>query len=109
MIFGNKFLINLKKHFGFGEEDGRKKLSGKEMAAKYGYNSPSSITSEITKVLNYIKKDPKMFQKFVDIFELMQEAKHDEDEYDNNDEPIYLSSKIMEEKMYGGNNIDGDE
>ena len=107
--FGPKTMDIFKNHFGFGEEDGRKKLSGKEMAAKYGYNSPSSITSEITKVLNYIKKDPKMFQKFVDIFELMQEAKHDEDEYDNNDEPIYLSSKIMEEKMYGGNNIDGDE
>ena len=69
------------------------------MAKKYGYSSPSSITAEITKVLNFIKKDKKMFQKFVDIFELMQEAKHDDDEYDNDNEPIYLSSKLREDTL----------
>ena len=97
-------------HFGFGQEDGAKKLTGKEMAKKYGYNSPSSITAEITKVLNFIKKDKKMYQKFVDIFELMQEAKHDEDEYSNDDEePVYIRTKIMEERMTGLNNIDGND
>lgn len=107
--FGPKTMDIFMNHFGFGQEDGRKKLSGKEMAAKYGYNSPSSITSEITKVLNYIKKDKKMFAKFVDISELMAEAKHDEDEYENNDEPIYENSKNLINEFNYLNNIDGDE
>lgn len=107
--FGPKTMDIFKNHFGFGLENGEKKLSGKEMAKKYGYSSPSSITAEIAKVINFIKKDKKMFQKFVDIFELMQEAKHDEDEYEDDGEPIYLSTRIMEDKMFGLNNIDGDE
>ena len=104
--FGPKTMDIFKNHFGFGLESGQKKLSGKEMAAKYGYSSPSSITSEITKVINFIKKDKDMYQKFVDISELMAEAKHDEDEDANDNEPIYVSSKIMEQKMYGINNND---
>lgn len=106
--FSEKTMDIFMNHFGFGLKNGEKKKSGKEMAAKYGFSSPSSITTEVAKVLNFIKKDKKMFQKFVDIFELMQEAKHDEDEYDNDDEPIYLSSRIVEERMYGLNNVDGD-
>ena len=78
------------------------------MAKKYGYSSPSSITAEITKVLLFIKKDKAMFKKFQDIFELMQGAKHDEDEYSDDNEPIYINSKIMEDRMYGSNNIDND-
>ena len=49
-----------------------------------------------------------MFAKFQDIFELMQEAKHDEDEYSNDNEPINLTSKILEEKMHNWNSVDGD-
>ena len=98
-----------KNHFGFGLKDKEKRLSGKEMAAKYGFKSPSSITTEIVKVLNFIKKDKKMFQRFRDINELMAEAKHDEDEYSNDNEPINLDSKVYEERMHGKwNNIDGD-
>ena len=78
------------------------------MAEKYGYKSPSSITGEIMKVINFIKKDKKMYDKFVDIFELMKEAKHDEDDYSDDGEPIYVYSKILEERMNGLNNIDGD-
>ena len=101
--FGPKTIDIFKNHFGFGITSGEKKLSGKEMAKKYGYNSPSSITAEITKVINFIKKDKAMFKKFQDIFELMQEAKHDEDEYDNDNEPVYINSKIMEDRMYDSN------
>ena len=50
-----------------------------------------------------------MFQRFQDINELMAEAKHDEDEYSNDNEPINLDSKVYEERMHGNwNNIDGD-
>ena len=101
--FGEKTMDIFYNHFGWG---GRQKLSGKEMAKKYGFKSPSSITAEIMKVINFIKKDKKMYAKFVDIFELMKEAKHDEDEYDNDNEPIYVNSKIMEDRMMGLNNID---
>jgi len=94
-------------HFGLGLKQGEKKLSGKEMAKKYGYSSPSSITAEIYKVLTFIKKNNKIYQKFVDIFELMQEAKHDEDEYDNDNEPIYVTSKLYND-FNELNNIDGD-
>lgn len=97
--FSEQTMDIFKNHFGFDLKDGEKKLSGKEMAKKYGYSSPSSITAEITKVLNFIKKDKKMFQKFVDIFELMQEAKHDDDEYDTDNEPIYLSAKLRDDAL----------
>jgi hypothetical protein len=106
--FGYKTMDIFKNHFGFGLKQGEKNLSGKDMAKKYGYSSPSSITAEITKVLLFIKKDKAMFKKFQDIFELMQEAKHDEDEYSDDNEPIYINSKIMEDRMYGSNNIDND-
>ena len=107
--FGHKTMDIFKNHFGFGLKDKEKRLSGKEMAAKYGFKSPSSITTEIVKVLNFIKKDKKMFQRFCDINELMAEAKHDEDEYSNDNEPINLDSKVYEERMHGNwNNIDGD-
>lgn len=104
--FGEKTMDIFYNHFGWG---GRQKLSGKEMAKKYGFKSPSSITAEIMKVIHFIKKDKLMYSKFVDIFELMKEAKHDEDEYDNDNEPIYVNSKIMEDRMMGLNNIDGNE
>jgi len=106
--FGEKTMDIFCNHFGFGNDSGKKKMSGKEMAKKYGYSSPSSITSEITKVLNFIRKDKKMYQKFVDIFELMREAKHDEDEYEQDDEPFYLSSKMIEEERYHAAQIDDD-
>ena len=86
-----------------------KKLSGKEMAARYNYNSASSITSEVTKVLNYIRKDSKIFKKFQDINFLTKEVKHDEDEYMNDGEPVYEASRRREFSMYGTNNIDGDD
>ncbi|MBQ3415327.1 MAG: hypothetical protein IJH39_08305 [Clostridia bacterium] len=95
-------------HFGFGLAQGEKKKSGKEMAAKYGYSSPSSITAEVTKVLNFIRKDKDMYQRFCDIFELMQEAKHDEDEYETDDEPIYVNNNLK--KQFDAlNDIDGND
>jgi len=104
--FGEKTMDIFYNHFGWG---GRQKISGKEMAKKYGFKSPSSITAEIMKVINFIKKNKKMYDKFVDIFELMREAKHDEDEYDNDNEPVYEHSRIMEDRMFGLNNIDGND
>ena len=103
--FGEKTMDIFYNHFGWG---GRKKISGKEMAKKYGYNSPSSITAEIVKVINYIKKDPKMFAKFQDIYELVKEVKHDEDEYDNDNEPVSINRRIMEERMFKLNDVDGE-
>lgn len=106
--FGEKTMDIFCNHFGFGAENGKKKLTGKEMAKKYGFSSPSSITAEITKVINFIRKDKKMYQKFCDISDLMREAKHDEDEYAQDDEPIYLSSKMIEEERYSAAQIDDD-
>lgn len=100
--FGEKTMDIFYNHFGWG---GRQKLSGKEMAKKYGFKSPSSITAEIMKVINFIKKDKNMFAKFVDIFELMKEAKHDEDEYSDDNEPIYVTNNLIKEHN-GLNDID---
>ena len=103
--FGEKTMDIFYNHFGWG---GRQKLSGKEMAKKYGFKSPSSITAEIMKVINFIKKDKNMFAKFVDIFELMKEAKHDEDEYSDDNEPIYVTSNLIKEHS-GLNDIDNND
>ena len=104
--FGPKTMDIFKNHFGFGLANGEKRISGKEMAKKYGYTSPSSITAEITKVLNFIRKDSRTFKKFQDIAFLMREAKHDEDEYDNDNEPIYVDALVLSEQMSGLKNME---
>lgn len=104
--FGPKTMDIFKNHFGFGLSNGEKRISGKEMAKKYGYTSPSSITAEITKVLNFIRKDSRTFKKFQDIAFLMREAKHDEDEYDNDNEPIYVDALVLSEQMSGLKNME---
>ena len=77
-----------------------KELSGKEMAKKYGYKSPASITTEVVKVINYIKKDPKIYARFVDIYELIKEHREDVDEYEDTtyDEPVSVSALLKEDK-----------
>ena len=94
--FGEKTMDIFYNYFGWG---GRKQLTGKEMAKKYGYKSPASITTEVVKVLNYIKKDPKMYAKFVDIYELIKEHREDVDEYDDSyEEPVSVFALLKEDK-----------
>ena len=94
--FGEKTMDIFYNYFGWG---GRKQLSGKEMAKKYGYKSPASITTEVVKVINFIKKDPDMFARFTDIYELIREHREDVDEYDDSwEEPVFVSD-ILKEKQ----------
>ena len=83
-----------------------KKLSGKDMAKRYGFKSPSSITTEVVKVITYIKKDQKMFKRFQHINDLVSEAKHDEDEYSTDVEPGNLDLRLNE---YNLNNIENND
>ena len=96
--FGEKTMDIFYNYFGFG---GKKQLKGKEMAKKYGYKSPASITAEVVKVVNFIKKDPKMLARFTDIYELMKEHQEDLDELDSENDLYYIAdidNKIMESK-----------
>ena len=93
--FGKKTMDIFYNHFGFG---GKKPLSGKEMAKKYGYKSPASITAEVAKVISFIKKDPKMLARFTDIYELMKEHQEDLDELDAENDIYNVNGKIMEDK-----------
>lgn len=95
--FGEKTMDIFYNYFGWG---GRKQLSGKEMAAKYGYKSPASITTEVVKVINFIKKDPQMYRMFVDIYELVREHREEVDEYEDTtyDEPVFVSELLKEKQ-----------
>lgn len=93
--FGKKTMDIFYNYFGFGD---RKQLSGKEMAAKYGYKSPASITAEVVKVINFIKKDKNMFARFTDIYELMREHQEDIDDLETENDLMNVNGKIMEDK-----------
>ena len=93
--FGEKTMDIFYNYFGFGNKE---QISGKEMAAKYGYKSPASITAEVTKVINFIKKDKNMFSKFTDIYELMREHQEDIDELEAENGIINVNGKIMEDR-----------
>lgn len=92
--FGPKTMDIFYNYFGFGN---RKQVSGKEMAKKYGYKSPASITAEVVKVINFIKKDKTMFARFTDIYELMREHQEDLDELDTENDLYNVNGKIMED------------
>ena len=96
--FGQKTMDIFYNYFGWG---GRKKLTGKEMAKKYGYKSPASITAEVVKVINFIKKDKNMFARFTDIYELMREHQEDLDEYDeyNSNYSLNINEFLNDEKQ----------
>ena len=95
--FGKKTMDIFYNYFGWG---GRKQLSGKEMAKKYGYKSPASITTEVVKVINFIKNDKTMYSKFIDIYELIKEHREDVDEYEDTtyDEPVFVSELLKEKE-----------
>ena len=95
--FGEKTMDIFYNYFGWG---GRKQLTGKEMAKKYGYKSPASITTEVVKVINFIKKDPKIYSRFVDIYELIKEHREDLDEYEDTtyEEPHSIKGLLKEDK-----------
>lgn len=103
--FGEKTMDIFSNYFGFGNA---KQLSGKEMAAKYGYKSPGSITAEVVKVINFIKKDPNMFRAFTDIYELMKEHQEDLDELDN-DYQYNVNGKVMEDRSKEDKNIEEEQ
>ena len=103
--FGEKTMDIFYNYFGWG---GRKKISGKDMAAKYHYKSAASITAEVVKVLNFIKKDKNMFARFTDIYELMREHQEDVDEYDeyNSNYNININEFIKDDSQKAEENND---
>ena len=70
---------------------GHKKLSGKELMQKYGFKNQSNINAVCAKVINYMKKDPKMFEMLKELYEFTNECRHDDDMEDRDNEPVYLS------------------
>lgn len=90
------------------DNDDPTKLSGKEEAEKYGYNSPASITAIKTKIKQWLRTNPKVKEMVYDYYELFHENKH-EDEYYEKDptEPVHLGMALLHEYTSGVNNIDG--
>ena len=85
--------------YSFNGLNGYTKLKNKEIAKKYNV-VPSNITYYLTKVNTYIRKDPKIFQAFADIYELMKECLNDEDRNDHDSEiirPVVESPKTLDE------------
>ena len=101
--FGSKTMDIFYNYFGFG---GKEPIKGKDMAKKYGYKSPASITAEVMKVINFIKKDKIMLSRFTDIYELMREHQEDLDELDAENDIYNVNGRIMEDKNQEENNDD---
>ena len=70
---------------------GHEKLSGKEMMQKYGFKNASNITSICTKVMNYMKNDPKMLDALKELYEFTTERLHDDDIEDRDGAPVQIS------------------
>lgn len=71
---GEKTTNIIKSYYGIGCEP----LKGKELAKKYGYKSPSSITAEIVKAQKYLTK--KFKNRLKDLKELYNESLNEEKE-----------------------------
>lgn len=81
---------------------GHEKLSGKELIKKYGFKNQSNITTLCTKVINYMKNDPKMFDALKELYEFTTERRHDDDVEDRDFNPVHIKipNRINENDMY---------
>lgn len=59
--------------------NGYKKLSGKEIMAKYGFKNQSNINAIEGKVRHFMITDPKMKEALLELYEFNEARKHDDD------------------------------
>lgn len=77
--------------FSMNELNGYKKMSNKELAAKYNIK-PSNVTYYNSKVINYILHNKELISKFKDVYELMKECQADFDKNQLDNEPVYIKN-----------------
>ena len=63
--------------------NGHKKLSGKELMEKYGFNAQSNINFVCSKVINYMMKNPETKEALLELYEFVESRNHDNDIEDN--------------------------
>lgn len=63
--------------------NGHKKLSGKELMEKYGFNAQSNINFVCSKVINYMMKNPETKEALLELYEFVESRNHDNDMEDN--------------------------
>jgi RNA polymerase sigma factor (sigma-70 family) len=63
--------------------NGHKKLSGKELIEKYGFNAQSNINFVCSKVINYMMKNPETKEALLELYEFVESRNHDNDMEDN--------------------------
>lgn len=98
--FSEKEIEIYKNHFGFGDS---KKLTGIEMAKKYGYKSAGTISVIVTKMNKEIMKDKKLSNMLSTLYTAMNECKSEDDEYERDFEDVaYINN-------YSRNNNDMDD
>lgn len=59
--------------------NGYKKMSGKEIMAKYGFKNQSNINAIEGKVRHYMITDPRMKEALLELYEFNESRKHDDD------------------------------
>ena len=83
--------------YSYNGVNGYAKLENKELAKKYNV-VPSNITYYLSKVNNYIRKDKNVYKAMLDIYELMKECLHDQDE--NDDYDVVYTNNINDSDDY---------
>lgn len=63
--------------------NGHRKLSGKELMEKYGFNAQSNINFVCSKVINYMMKNPETKEVLLELYEFVESRNHDNDMEDN--------------------------
>ena len=63
--------------------NGHKKLSGKELMEKSGFNAQSNINFVCSKVINYMMKNPETKEALLELYEFVESRNHDNDMEDN--------------------------
>lgn len=71
---------------------GHKKVKGAVLMDKYGFKNQSNINAINTKVIKFIRSDKKLMSMLTDLYQEIQEVKHDDDLENRDYEPVYLSS-----------------
>lgn len=70
---------------------GYKKLSGKELMDKYKLKNPANVTVIKNRIIQYMIKDPALYNALLELYEFTNECRHDDDVEDRDFEPIHLN------------------
>lgn len=92
--------------FDFYGVNGHKKMSGKEVMAKYGMKNPSEISNNNHKVQTEIQNNKALRDAFVELYTLYKECLNDRDRDDNDFNPVRLNEKMnafVTEELEGSN------